>query len=79
MSAPRDETMTWLTRLVGFDTTSRDSNRELIAALGAAAADAGLTPRIVPDPTGQKANLIVSIPDANGSTEGGVMLAGHVD
>ena len=71
--------MTWLTRLVGFDTTSRDSNRELIAALGAAAADAGLTPRIVPDPTGQKANLIVSIPDANGSTEGGVMLAGHVD
>ena len=79
MSAPREETLTWLARLVGFDTTSRDSNRDLIDALAEAATRVGLRPLVVPDADGRKANLVVSVPDATGSIDGGVMLAGHVD
>ncbi len=79
MTAPRDETIDWLARLVGFDTTSRDSNLALIDAIAEAGSRAGLRPRIVPDADGRKANLVLTVPDATGGTEGGVMLAGHVD
>ncbi len=79
MTTPRDETMTWLTRLVGFDTTSRDSNRELIDTLALAGTAAGLQPRVLPDTDDRKANLVISVPAADGSIDGGVMLAGHVD
>lgn len=79
MTAPRDETLTWLARLVGFDTTSRDSNLELISAIADEATRVGLSPRVVPGAEGRKANLVITVPAADGGTEAGVMLAGHVD
>lgn len=81
MSKPSEQSRAWLERLVGFDTTSRDSNLELINAIADAARELGLDPQVFNDAPGEveKANMVISIPDVNGSIEGGVLLAGHVD
>ena len=34
---------------------------------------------VAPNPDGTKANLVVTVPDATGSTDGGIMLSGHSD
>jgi acetylornithine deacetylase len=72
-------TLEWITRLIAFDTTSRNSNRELIDVIAAEVRAHGLDPVLVPNADGTKANLVVTIPAHDGSTTGGVMLAGHTD
>lgn len=69
----------WIRRLVSIDTTSRDSNLELIDVVAAHLREHGLEPHIFPDETGAKANLVVTIPAADGSVSGGVLLSGHTD
>lgn len=65
-----------LSRLVSFDTTSRDSNLELIAFVEDYARSYGLAPRRIPNPEGTKANLLISV----GPQEpGGIILSGHTD
>jgi acetylornithine deacetylase len=65
-----------LSRLVSFDTTSRDSNLELISFVEDYARSYGLAPRRIPNPEGTKANLLISI----GPQEpGGIILSGHTD
>jgi acetylornithine deacetylase len=65
-----------LKRLVGFDTTSRNSNLELIHYIRDYLADFGVESTLVPNAEGTKANLFASIgPDR----EGGVVLSGHTD
>jgi acetylornithine deacetylase len=65
-----------LSRLVSFDTTSRDSNLELISFVEDYAKSYGLAPRRIPNPEGTKANLLISI----GPQEpGGIILSGHTD
>jgi acetylornithine deacetylase len=65
-----------LKRLVAFDTTSRNSNLELIHYLRDYLADFGVESTLVPNAEGTKANLFASIgPDR----EGGVVLSGHTD
>ena len=66
----------WLSRLVAFDTTSRNSNLELIGCVADYLASLGARTRVSADPTGRKANLHAVIgPDL----PGGVALSGHVD
>jgi acetylornithine deacetylase len=65
-----------LKRLVAFDTTSRNSNIELIHYIRDYLADLGVASTLVPNPEGSKANLFATIgPDR----EGGIVLSGHTD
>ena len=65
-----------LATLVGFDTTSRNSNLPLVGWVRAYLDGLGVPYRISLDATGQKANLHATIgPQA----PGGIALSGHVD
>ncbi|HVG46745.1 MAG TPA: acetylornithine deacetylase [Rubellimicrobium sp.] len=65
-----------LARLLAHDSTSRNPNRALIDEVAGLLRGAGLDPVILPDPSGGKANLFVTV----GPTDrGGVMLSGHTD
>jgi acetylornithine deacetylase len=76
LSASRLSSVDLVRRLVGFDTTSRDSNLALIAFVRDYLAALGVDSEQVPDETGRKANLFATL----GPTDrGGVMLSGHTD
>ena len=77
--APEPASLPWLERLVALDTTSRNSNLELIEVLEAEMQRLGLTPERLPSADGTKANLLLTLPAADGSTGGGVVLSGHTD
>ena len=63
-------------QLIGFDTTSRGSNLELIAFARDLLERSGARCRLTPDATGQKANLFATFgPDG----DGGYVLSGHTD
>lgn len=79
MTSPSAAVLTWLSRLVALDTTSRDSNLPLIELVADHARSLGLNPRVFPTAEGRKANLIVTVPAHDGGTAGGVMLSGHSD
>ena len=65
-----------LKRLVAFDTTSRNSNLELIHFIRDYLDGHGVPSTLVPNEEGSKANLFASIgPDR----EGGIVLSGHTD
>jgi acetylornithine deacetylase len=65
-----------LARLVAFDTTSRNSNLELIQYIQAYLDEHGVASTLVPNSEGTKANLYATIgPQA----EGGIVLSGHTD
>ena len=72
-------TLTWLTRLIAHDTTSRYSNLALINEVADFLNHQGLQPWLAHDASGQKANLFVTLPAANGSTAGGLIFSGHTD
>ena len=63
-------------KLVSFDTTSRDSNLDLIRFVEAHLADAGIRSTLIYDDTGAKANLFATI---GPEIDGGVVLSGHTD
>ncbi len=65
-----------LERLIAFDTVSDRPNRALMDYLRTLLESAGATVMLVPDASGQKANLHATIGPAGG---GGVMLSGHTD
>ena len=65
-----------LQRLVGFDTTSRNSNLDLIGWAGAYLDDLDVPYRLSFDPTGQKANLHAIV---GPQVAGGIALSGHTD
>ena len=65
-----------LERLIAFDTTSRNSNLELIAFVEARLGACGAKLRRVPNVDGSKANLIASL---GPQVDGGVALSGHTD
>lgn len=72
----RMTTAEMLARLVGFDTTSRNSNLHLIAFVREYLDALGVSYRVSTNPTGDKANIHAIIgPQA----AGGVALSGHVD
>ncbi|MFM8274599.1 MAG: M20/M25/M40 family metallo-hydrolase, partial [Gemmata sp.] len=65
-----------LQRLVAFDTTSRNSNLDLIKYIQDYLAGHGVESTLVPNDEGTKANLFATIGPA---TEGGIVLSGHTD
>lgn len=70
----------WVVRLCSIDSTSRLSNLPVIEVVAEEARRLGLDPRICPRPDNpEKANLLVTVPAADGSTAGGVVLSGHTD
>jgi acetylornithine deacetylase len=68
--------LTHLEALIGFDTTSRDSNLRLIAYVEAYLGGLGVSSRRVANADGSKANLYATIGPA---VPGGVVLSGHTD
>jgi acetylornithine deacetylase len=62
--------------LVGFDTTSRGSNLQLIDWVEAYLAEYGVACRRSYDETGGKANLLATV---GPPVEGGIVLSGHTD
>ena len=63
-------------KLIAFDTVSRNSNLELIAAAREILSAAGADMRLTYDPGGTKANLFATF---GPRTSGGVVLSGHTD
>lgn len=78
-ATPTPVVLDWLHRLIAIDTTSRLSSLALIDAVADHARTFGFTVHRFLSPDGQKANLVVSCPDKDGSIDGGIMLAGHSD
>jgi len=69
----------WIERLVRIDTTSRNSNLELIEVLEAEMHRLGLAPERLWSPDRAKANLLLTLPAADGAVGGGIVLSGHTD
>ena len=63
-------------RLIGFDTVSAKSNLELLAYVRGLLAGAGIDSVLIPDASGQKANLYAVVGPLGVP---GVVLSGHVD
>ena len=71
----------WLTRLIGFNTVSRYSNLALIEDVQAYCQSLGLQPTLTHNIEHTKANLFVTVPAgaAQEVVSGGVVLSGHTD
>jgi len=63
-------------KLIGFDTTSRESNLDLIAYIRQYLDDFGIESRLVHDDDGRKANLYATVGPAD---RRGICLSGHTD
>ena len=71
-----EDSRAWLERLVGFDTTSRHSNLELIEAVETFLGGLGARCERIVSPAGDKANLHAVLGPL---VDGGVVLSGHTD
>ena len=76
---PSEATLAEITTLINFDTTSRDSNLPLIDYVVQRLNALGIESKLIHDATGQKANLLATIPAADGTRTGGIVLSGHTD
>jgi acetylornithine deacetylase len=76
MAAETVTSLEMLRRLVAFDTTSRNSNLELIDHVRAYLAGHGIASELVPNEDGKKSNLIATI---GPKLPGGIVLSGHTD
>lgn len=72
-------TRQWLEHLVAFDTTSRNSNLDLIESVREGLAGHGIESDVIASPDRRKANLFATLPGSDGQTEGGIILSGHTD
>jgi acetylornithine deacetylase len=72
----RPETLEMIERLVGFDTTSRESNLGLIEWVRDWLKRRGIESRLTYDATGAKANLFATLDTGPGP---GIVLSGHTD
>ena len=70
------ETLRLIEELIGFDTTSRNSNLELIEYIRGYLDDYGIASELVFDSDRRKANLFATI---GANDRGGVALSGHTD
>lgn len=73
------DTRTWLSTLVGIDTTSRNSNLALIETVRDWLKGQGVQSWLAYNESGNKANLFATLPAADGTVQGGVVLSGHTD
>ena len=77
MNSEAPDSIEMLRRLVAFDTTSRNSNLDLIKYIQSYLDDFGVKSTLVPNEEGTKANLYATIGPAD--MEGGIVLSGHTD
>src|SRR5690606_23052396 len=77
--AAAHDAVDWIKRLVSIDTTSRNSNLGLIEMVRDELRQAGIESHLSYDAGGAKANLYATVPAADGSTQGGIVLSGHTD
>ena len=77
--APTPEALHLIDSLLGFPTTSRDSNLALIEFARDYLLKLGVKPRLVYEASGRKANLFCSLGDEGAMTSGGLVLSGHTD
>jgi acetylornithine deacetylase len=69
-----------ISKLVGFDTTSRHSNLALIEWVRGYLSGHGIASTLTFDDGGGKANLFATLPAQDGNTtHGGIVLSGHTD
>ncbi len=73
---PNKTTIQLIEDLVGFDTTSRNSNLQIIEFIQGYLEEFGLRSELVYDATGKKANLFATI---GADDKGGIALSGHTD
>ena len=76
MTAPHFTSIEMIRKLVGFDTTSRDSNLALIDFVRGYLAEFGVESELFFDAEKRKANLFATLGPKD---RGGVMLSGHTD
>ncbi len=69
----------WLRKLISFDTTSRNSNLELIAVVEEWFRNHNMQTLRTYDETKKKANLFATLPAKAGDVSGGIILSGHTD
>lgn len=72
-------TLDWLSRLIGFDTTTRNSNLALIDFVKDYLNQQNISSRLSYDPNEQKANLFATLPGHDGNVQGGLIFSGHTD
>lgn len=78
-STATPQSLPWIEKLVGIDTTSRESNLGLIETIRDTLLKAGIEPLLSYDAASRKANLFATVPAADGNTQGGIVLSGHTD
>ncbi|MBT5413442.1 MAG: acetylornithine deacetylase [Rhodospirillaceae bacterium] len=76
MSSPSENSIEMIRRLVGFDTTSRDSNMPLIEWVRDYLVEHGVDSTVIRDDTGTKANLFATLGPQD---RPGICLSGHTD
>lgn len=69
----------WIQHLISLDSTSRKSNLPLLEFVANRIDHPRVVTDVFPNAEGDKANLLVTIPAADGSVEGGLVLSGHTD
>ena len=69
----------WLEKLIAIPTVSGTSNLELIELIEAEFARYGYSGVRTYNEDGTRANLLVTVPAADGTTRGGLILSGHTD
>ena len=69
----------WIEKLIAAQSISQTSNRPVLDLLAAEFEAHGLTPHYTYSEDGERANLFVTVPAADGGTDGGVVLSGHTD
>jgi acetylornithine deacetylase len=77
MPAKRFTTREMIAKLISFDTTSRNSNLELIAFVEDYLSSHGIASRLIANEDDTKANLFATLGPADRA--GGVVLSGHTD
>ncbi|ORC86766.1 glutamamyl carboxypeptidase [Trypanosoma theileri] len=79
MAAQAMDHKEWLAKLVAFDTTSRNSNLDLIHYCKEYLEGLGVKCTLVHNAEKTKANLWATLPGDGGVTDGGIILSGHTD
>ncbi|KAH9600944.1 Peptidase M20 [Trypanosoma melophagium] len=69
----------WLEKLIAFDTTSRNSNLDLIQYCREYLEGLGVKCTLLYNAEKTKANLWATLPGDGGVTDGGIILSGHTD
>ncbi|MED6310857.1 MAG: acetylornithine deacetylase, partial [Pseudomonadota bacterium] len=72
----RDTSIDLIKKIISYDTTSRNSNLELIHFIRDYLKDLGIEPLLVHDNAGTKANLYATLGPAD---RPGILLSGHTD